>query len=395
MPRLTKQVVDAATPTEKDFFIWDEKLSGFGLRVFNSGRKSYLIQYRSGGRTRRFTIGAHGTLTADEARNRARALLVQVNDGHDPAEDRRINRHGITMTDLCDRYIREYIAVYNKKSTAKEFKRLINTQIVPALGKRKISSITRYNILELHQKMRGTPRQANQTLAVLSKMFSLAEAWGLRSEGTSPCRLIRKFPEKIRCRYFSDDEMKRLGSTLRQLDESGEILPSISNAIRILAMTGCRLGEVLNLKWEDVDFENKTLLLVDAKGGTRIHPIGNLVIDLFSGIGGQRQGPWIFYGRDAKKPLSTSSIESAWRRIREKAKLEDARIHDLRHTVGSYAGQTGANAYLIRDKLGHKTLAMTSRYVNQSTHGLHMLSNKVETRISKALQNTTNSKERN
>jgi len=277
------------------------------------------------------------------------------------------------------------MAIHNKESTAKEFQRLIYVQILPALGKLKVASITRQDILELHQRMRDTMRQANQTLSVLSKIFSLAEVWGLRPEGTNPCRLIKKFPERRRNRILSDEELKRLGKTLQNLTADGSTLASIIAAIRILALTGCRLGEVLNLRWSDIDLKNSKIRLTDSKTGPRDLPIGKYIIEVFRTLPDANDSAWVLNGRKMDAPLSTSSVETAWRRIRTQAEIPDVRLHDLRHTVGTIAAATGANAFLVRDKLGHRTIAMSSLYVGRVTQELGILSEKIEGHIARTL----------
>ncbi len=163
-----------------------------------------------------------------------------------------------------------------------------------------------------------------------------------------------------------------------RLDHEG-----VANAVRLLLLTGCRVGEILALKWEDVDFEAGALVIRNAKAGGRRHSIGAIVVAMLAEM--PRPGPWVVYGRDPGKPLSQSTLSAAWDKIRTAAGLVGVRLHDLRHTVGTYAGQAAANAFLVRDKLGHKTLAMTGQYVNRNADPLRELSDKIEGRISAAL----------
>lgn len=389
MPKLTKRTVDSAAPNGRDYFVWDSEIPGFGLRVFASGRRSYVIQYKIDGRTRRMSLGAHGVLTPESARQKAKRLLVQVIDGQDPADTRKTERQGITVSDLCERYYKEHVLIHNKPNTAKECRRLINARIIPALGAIKITKLSRQDVIKLHQSMQGTPRQANLMLSVLSKALNLAEFWELREENSNPCRHIKKYPERARERFLSEHELSKLGTELSKSLEAGLEHKDVAYALRLLALSGCRLGEVASLKWDYVDLEHGLLLLPDAKTGARAHPIGDSAIALLSDITRKADSPWVFHAARTNKNLSTSTIEAAWRRIRDRIDIPDIRIHDLRHTVGTYSGQTGANAFLIRDKLGHSTLAMTSRYVNKATPSLRELSDQVESRISDALSRPT------
>jgi hypothetical protein len=243
MPRLSKRTVDALQPSEKDYFAWDEDLHGFGLRVWPSGRKVYLIQYRdSGGRTRRKSLGKHGVVTAEDARGNARDMLAGVAHGQNPSEEARRKRVAPTVEELCDRFMADYVPSRCKASTQKEYRRNIDLFIKPKLARLKVADVERSDIADLHHLHRNIPYQANRTLGVLSVMFTQAEVWGLRPEGSNPCRHVKKYEEKKRERYLSPEELARLGQTLTELEASGEEpLPAI-NAIRLLILTGCRLG---------------------------------------------------------------------------------------------------------------------------------------------------------
>jgi len=155
-------------------------------------------------------------------------------------------------------------------------------------------------------------------------------------------------------------------------------------AIRLLALTGCRVGEVLALQWEHIDLTVGTAWLPDGKAGARSVSLGAQASALLAGA--EQSGEWVVIGPQPDRPLSYSALDSAWRRIRTRAGLKNARLHDFRHTVGTYAGQTGANAFMVRDKLGHKTLAMTSRYVERDTDPMRELSDNIESRITSAMK---------
>ena len=189
MTRLTKRVVDAIVPGPSDAFVWDGEVKGFGLRVKSSGVRSYLVQYRNAeGRSRRLTLGKHGVLTPDEARGQAKRALAKVAEGADPVANRNAFRAAATVGELLDRYVTEHVERRNRRTTAAEVKRLVERHIRPRLGALKVASVTRQDIGQLHRSMAATPRQANFVLSVCSKAFNLAEAWGMRPEGSNPCR---------------------------------------------------------------------------------------------------------------------------------------------------------------------------------------------------------------
>lgn len=384
--KITKQFVETAAPQERDLLVWDTELAGFGLKVTPKGKRVYILQYRARGRVRRYTIGSHGQWTPHQARQEVARLRGEIARGQDPADAKITNRKAATVAQLCDRYLEEHVELHNKPSTAKEFRRLVENRIKPSLGAMKAKDVARHDVMRLHRSMRNTPRQANLVLAVLSKIFSLAELWDLRPDNSNPSRLIKRYPENQRERFLSEDELGRLGAALSVAERDGSAHPSTIAALRLLALTGCRLSEVLKLKWEHVDFDASALNLPDAKAGGRVHPIGAPALSILADIPPVEGSSWVLNGVKSGSHISVSAVEKAWKRLCERAKLSDCRIHDLRHTVGTYAGQTGANAFLVRDKLGHKTLAMTGRYVSRDADPLRQLSETVESRIEAAMR---------
>jgi integrase len=383
--RITKRTVDALKPTTRDEYLWDRDLAGFGVKVTPADRKVYLVQYRRGGGshvTRRVTLGTHGPLTAEQARIEARRVLSRVRLGGDPAEERASRRRAGTISELADRYLKEHVAAHNKASTQAEATRIVNTRIKPKLGRYAVGELSRSSVKQWHQAMSATPYEANRALAYLSKMMSLAATeWELRPD--NPCKGIGRFPERKRERFFSDDELQRIGKALSAATRQGKAIPSCIDAIRLLALTGCRVGEILALRWRDVDLKAKVLRLPDAKAGARTVPLGAPALAVLDGL--KRDSDFVVHGPDTVKPLSQNTLRHFWDELRIAAKIPDGRPHDFRHTTGTYAAQAGANAFMVRDLLGHKTLAMTGRYVERAADPVRSTADMVSKRIASAL----------
>ena len=239
MPKITKRLVEAAEVRDKDYIICDDELPGFGVRVFPSGKRAYIIQYRIGTRYRRMSLGLHGVLKPEPARRQAMKALAAVKDGEDPAGDKREARHAVTVADLAKRFDDEHISIRLKSSTAKEYRRNLRRFILPALGRLKVADVTRADIARFHHDLRHIPYQANRNLEVVSKMFNLAELWGLRPDGSNPRRHIKKYPEEKRERYLSPAELSRLGVVLRQVEQEGiESSSAIAASKNIWLMLG-------------------------------------------------------------------------------------------------------------------------------------------------------------
>jgi integrase len=388
--KITKKLVDQVQPGDREIMVFDSVLKGFVLRVSPGGTKTYAVRYRMGGRDtplRTLKIGKHGSpWTPDQARTEAEKLLGQVSQGTDPAAERKAREvRGMTVNDLADRYLLQHVEVRNKPRTAAGVRWMLEKHIKPALGRLAVTDVTRAHIVKFHHDRKGTPRQANLLVSVLAKMFSLAEAWGVRPDSTNPCRLVERYRENARERFLSSAEVEKLGPVLSEMEESGAVGESSANVVRLLLLTGCRRDEVRLLRWEDVDLEIGALHIRDAKAGGRVHPIGAVAMAFMAEL--PRYSEWVFSAvRNRKIPLPVGTLEGSWKAVREKAGISDVRLHDLRHTHGTYAGSTNANAFLVRDKLGQKTLAMTGRYVNKETDPLRELSDKVEARFTALLK---------
>jgi integrase len=381
MFRLTKRSVEKLEITDQEYFVWDSELSGFGVRVMPSGRRSYLVQYRAGGRSRRRTIGQHGALTADQARLEARKLLGDVARGGNPAEDRQRELRDPTIGSLCDRFLNDYAAHHCKLTTRKGYQSYIETCIKPRLGSRKIGDIRRADVVAFHHDLRDRPYTANRAVAMLSKMFNLAEDWGLRREGSNPARRVQKFREEEKKRYLSDDEQVRLGQVLSNALETGEETEYAVAAISLLLLTGCRLGEFLTLKWDYVTPHH--LELPDSKTGRRRIPRPREAYDIIMSLPRFAGNPYVILGESENGHLV--NLQKPWLRIKQAAGIDNVRMHDLRHTYASVAVMSGIDPFLLKDIMGHRNLQTTLRYSHFADEAVQRAAGSVAGKLASAL----------
>ena len=357
IPRISKRSVDAVKAGGTDTVYWDGELTGFGLRVRRSGRKSYVVQTRIAGKLCWFTIGPHGPLNPDQARARALEILACAKRGINPRDADARREAEPSMADLGRRFLEEYVPVHCKPSTREEYRRSVRLFVDPVIGELRVPEVQRKDIAALHHGLRDKPYQANRTLGVLSKMFSLAEVWGWRPDGSNPCRHVKRYKEHKRERFLSPEETERLGQVLREAEEE---MPSAVAAFRLLLLTGCRMSEIRDLRWDYV--KDDCIELPDAKTGGRVVPLGPEARAVLSAIPRDEDNPWVIAGRLPGSHLT--DLQRPWRRIRKQAGLEDVRIHDLRHSFASRALALGESLTMIGKLLGHTQVQTTARYAH-------------------------------
>jgi integrase len=387
--RLTKTLIDQAeyegSPKSSSkgktiwsrCVLWDDDVRGLGLRVFPSGKKSFVLLYRAGTRQRQMTLGPYGVLTLKQARAKARQTLAAVSlDGRDPLAERQVaSAKASTVEELSRRYLTEHAEVKKKPASAKTDAQMLRDYVLPKLGHLGVAEVCRQDVAGLHHSLRKKPYVANRVLALVSKMLNLAEKWGLRPDGSNPCRHVEKFKEKPRERYMSSKELERLTKALRDAERDCSESTHALAALRLLLLTGCRLREILHLRWEFVDLEEGLLLLPDSKTGAKTVFLSAPAQEVLANIPRTRGNPWVIEGRKEKSHLS--DLKGPWRRICRRAELDDLRLHDLRHSFAAIAAGLGLSLPMIGKLLGHTQPRTTARYAHLAADPMHEAANRI------------------
>lgn len=363
MPILTKALVEKLDTQESDYLVWDDKISGFGVKITPQGRKVYLMKYRiQDGRQRKPSIGIHGNITCEQARKIAEKWHGMLAIGEDPFAERLELRQSPTVAELCDRFLTDHAEIHKKANGLNQDRFYIRKHIKPQLGMLKTASVTRQDIVKFHLGQKSTPAQANRMLHTLSKMFNLAEDWGLRPRHSNPVQGIQKYKEEGRERYLTDKEIEKLGSVLEKEEKSGAESPHVIALFRLLLLTGARLSEIRDARWEWINLDMGTLQLPDSKTGKKTIYLSPAAMEVLKNIPRLKNNPYVIVG--SKEGCSLVCAKHAWYRVRKKAGIEDVRIHDLRHTFASICVGQGFTIQMVAKLLGHSQVRTSERYAH-------------------------------
>jgi integrase len=398
--KLTKRVVESFQPQTKEYIVWCESLTGFGVRIQPTGRKTFIAMFRAKGRQtapKKFTIGAYSdSLTVDEARKKATEVLSQAKLGVDEAEKRAIEKQQLTVRELCDEYLLHGVDG-KKASTIATDRARMAIHILPKLGTKLINKITDRDVRTFlkdiatvrtiiskktgHAVKRGGKGTATRTVRLLGGIFTYAKKEGYIS--VNPVHGVKLFADGKNQRYLNNEEFKRLGDALReaeskglpwvfddtkkakhrpkQLENTREIFsPHVVGAIRLLMLTGCRLREILHLKYTDIDFQRGILNFRDSKTGAKQLLVAMQVMNVIEKL--PRISEFVVAGENPLKPRS--DLNRPWRRLVKHAGLDGLRIHDLRHSYASAGVEQGLGLYQVGKLLGHKDTSTTQRYAH-------------------------------
>jgi integrase len=356
--RLSDRVVKSLPcPSKGNKVFYDTEIKGFGFRVTVAKARSFVLNYRINGRERRYTIGAYPDWSVAAAREEAKRLKREVNKGFDPMGERHEERAAPSVRELGERYLNEH-AVQKVERAQQDDRAILEKLVYPEIGPFKVHDVRREDIDRLHRSISITrPIRANRMAQLLSKLFSLAVRWELRTD--NPVVGLRRNPEPKRTRYLSGDELQRLMRVLNNHPNQRS-----ANVIRLLLLTGARRGEALGATWDQLDLEQGIWVKPSAhtkqKKEHRV-PLSAPALQLLSRIWEQTSGSqYVFPGRIPDEPLK--EIRGFWANVCRKAELEDFRIHDLRHTYASILASAGLSLPVIGALLGHTQPGTTARY---------------------------------
>jgi integrase len=422
MPKLTKRIVDAATTTEPQAIIWDSEVKGFGLRVTGAGSRSYVLNYRTGaGRSRRYTIGKHGSpWTCEGARDKAIAVMRALSDGVDPLDSKASAKVVITVAELVGLYLSDGPAEKpNKKASSwasdtSNFKR----HVLPLIGDKSIKTLAYADISRFQADVaagktaadvktgprgramvKGGKPTAARSVAVLGAALQFGVGRGLLS--ANPAKGVVLFKGEKKERFLTDRELIALADALAVMEDDASLNPTMATAIRLLLLTGCRKGEVLNLQWPWVDFERGCLRLPDSKTGAKVVPLAAAALDVLADL--PRTSKYVLPSAHTGRAIV--GLQKAWSTVRVRATdlarrraLEDGepierapqllgvRLHDLRHSYASFAVADGATLFLVGKVLGHKQTRTTEIYAHLHDDPLKAVADRTGAKIADALR---------
>jgi integrase len=455
---ISKRSVDAlrCKKGQDRVFLLDDSLEGFGVAAFPDrkndsgkeipGKKVFVVQFRQNGRSRRMSIGKYGALTPDEARSSAKKLLGAVETGSDPIKARRDARAVRTFKQLSEEFMQLHVAAKRKGRTGEEYGRMLKLHILPVIGSRQLSDIRRSDVARMHAGLADRPRAANHCLALISSVWNWAARRDEVAFEANPARGIDRNPEKGRERFLSTEELLRLGDALRRGEVEGlpwqvdvtkptakhipkgpklrRIDPHAIAAVRLLILTGARLREILNAKWEYLNWERGALDLPDSKSGKKSIYLSAAALAVLKDIPRVDGNPYVIpgekrprKGEEQKKrtPSPRADLKRPWEAIARAAGFVEmvpettsngkpvldkkgepkmverftVRLHDLRHSFASVGAGAALGLHTIGKLLGHSQPATTARYSHLDADPLRRAADIIGNQIAAAMSGKT------
>ena len=376
-PRSTfAERVRAAKPRPKRYDVWDDVISGLGLRVGTGGSRSFFLRRTVRNRVRSVTIGNAEAMTVPEARTEARRLLATLIEPK--PKDNGLRTPGFPVAVFAEEFLDRH-ARHWKPATAQINANIIRDLVLPAFGHLTVDAIAVEHVKDWFASMAERPGMANRAMPVLSVMMRMAELWGYRRHNSNPCKNTRRYPMQRREQFLTPEEMARLNAVLTR-DEF--YCPQVVAIVRLLMLTGCRVREIVSLEWDWI--KGKRIHLPDSKSGPRTVWLSSAARAIIDAIPRYRDDcPFLFLARPPTRPID--NFEYQWHRIRNEARLPGLRLHDLRHSWASTAAMNGVDMVTIAKLLGHALVETTERYTHLSDQAVSDAADRVSGRIQAAL----------
>lgn len=344
---------------EKRKEIYDTNVNGLALRITPTGHKSFVYRYRYNDSVKRFTIGSYPSVSLSQARTAVRELAYQVSQGVDPLAEKKkrkiVPEKEFSFSDLCDRYKKRHLPTLRKKTQA-EYTRIINNELVPGLGKRPASQVSRKEIIDMLDSIafdRGAATLSNRVRATLSSIYSFGIDRAI-IEANPVLNIRRKKLEVKRERVYSPEELKALWVEIEKQVEP------VRSLYKMLLLCGQRSGETRRMKWEDVDFKKGTWTIpkeeTKAKR-THIIPLSEQVLELLENMKPLTGKSEYVFESPKLENQPIEWLQKATDRIRRDSGIVDLRVHDLRRSVASYMAELGTDRTVLGKILNHKGLA--------------------------------------
>ncbi len=379
--KLNEKNVREAANLGRDYQILDTDVRGFSITIYPSGNRAFTLDYRLSGRQRRMTIGRWPEWNTVAARERAKELRRDIDEGIDPLSQKESAREAPRVSDMIARYLAEHTP-HLAPLNASDQHTIMNKLVAPDWGRKLVTEITKYDVEKLltkiaagrarpskakpnnrGRKLQGvkpTPVRANRVGEVLRKMFTLAIGWGWRDD--NPAAAFRRRIENERERFLSPDEIARLAKALDAAKDQ-----RAAGIIRLCMLTGARSGEVRQSRFEQFNLDlgswSKPAATTKQRKIHRIPISGDVTaIVRQRGLVVPKGSPWLFPGDTPGQPVK--EIRRFWVAIQKEAVLPEVRIHDLRHTFASLLVSGGASLEMIGKLLGHTQMQTTQRYAH-------------------------------
>ncbi len=364
--KLTKTAADAAQPKPVVYELRDTTVPGFLLKVTPAGRKVFMIAYVAhNGQRRKPAIGRFGEMTVEQARLVAQDWLAEVRKGKDPSLERREARLAPTVKELFERFMTEYSEPRNKASTVRGNRGYGKAHIIPQLGNLKAADVKRSDIANLMTRLMTRPGAANRVFGIIRKMFNMAEIWGIRPDGSNPCRHVPTFPRRRRTRLITDVELRQLYAYLDKAEAEGLEHPFLILAVRLQFEFASRMSEILLLEWAWVDLENRRIAWPDSKTGEMSKPISAAAYYLLANAPRLEDSPYVCPSVfDPQLPMSKHTYYGGWVRILERAGLAHVGTHGIRHRSATDIANSGVPIKVGMALTAHKTVTQFMEYVH-------------------------------